>query len=75
MRVRVPPSAPSIPGSTLKKIDLDQNPKIFDLLKKFKETSGVPVLLNTSLNIKGEPMVNTWDDAVNFMRETDVCVF
>ncbi len=43
--------------SRVQTINQDQNPKIFDLLKKFKEASGVPVLLNTSLNIN-EPINN-----------------
>ena len=45
------------------------------VLEEWYEQTQCPMLLNTSLNIKGESMVNTWDDAVNFMRETDVCVF
>ena len=45
------------------------------VLEEWHEQTQCPMLLNTSLNIKGEPMVNTWDDAVNFMRETDVCIF
>ena len=32
------------------------------------------MLLNTSLNIKGQPIFNTWDDA-RFSRETNVAVF
>jgi carbamoyltransferase len=33
------------------------------------------MLLNTSLNIKGEPLVNTWEDAERFSQLNDVKVF
>jgi|TARA_A100000172_G_scaffold32963_1_gene19782 carbamoyltransferase len=36
------------------------------ILEEYYERTGVPMLLNTSLNIKGKPMVNTLDDAENF---------
>ena len=43
--------------SRVQTINQNQNPKIYELLKKFKELKGVPVLLNTSLNIN-EPINN-----------------
>jgi len=43
----------------------EQNPRYYDLLRAFEERTGVPVLLNTSFNIRGEPVVCTPDDAVN----------
>ena len=33
------------------------------------------MLLNTSLNIKGQPIVNDWDDAKKFMEKYNVAVF
>ena len=39
------------------------NPKYFKLLKKFKEITNCPVLVNTSFNVRGEPIVNTPTDA------------
>lgn len=35
----------------------------YELVKKFGEKTGIPVLLNTSFNLKGEPIVNTVQDA------------
>ena len=35
------------------------NPKYFKLIKKFKEKTGCPVIVNTSFNVRGEPIVNT----------------
>ena len=34
-----------------------------------------PMLLNTSLNIKGQPMVDNWEDAKEFMEKYNVRVF
>ena len=45
------------------------------ILEEWYEQTKCPMLLNTSLNIKGKPMVNTWEDATNFMKETNVRVF
>jgi carbamoyltransferase len=42
----------------------DENPRYYDLLKHFAAHTGVPVLLNTSFNVRGEPIVNTPADAV-----------
>lgn len=45
------------------------NPRYWRLLTEFKKLTGVPVLLNTSFNVKGEPIVCTPDDAVRcFLR-------
>jgi carbamoyltransferase len=45
------------------------------ILEEFHSRTGVPMLLNTSLNIKGQPMVNTWEDALDFERAHAVKVF
>ena len=45
------------------------NPIYYDVVKRFGEKTGVPVLLNTSFNLKGEPIVNTVGEAWDtFMR-------
>ena len=45
-------------------INRAQNPAYYDLLRAFAERSGVPVLINTSFNPRGEPVVCTPRDAV-----------
>ena len=45
------------------------------LLQEWKKETGCPMLLNTSLNVKGEPIVNTEVDARNFEKKTGVRVF
>jgi carbamoyltransferase len=40
------------------------NPKLYRVLKEFDQLTGVPVLINTSFNVKGEPIVETPQDAM-----------
>ena len=52
------------------------NPRYYQLIKAFKKRSGCPVIVNTSFNVRGEPIVCTPQDAYRcFMRtEMDVLV-
>jgi carbamoyltransferase len=50
----------------------DQNPALYRLLKEFEALTGVPVLLNTSFNVKGEPIVETPEDAVSCFLNTGI---
>jgi carbamoyltransferase len=43
----------------------EDNPRYFNLIESFQEISGTPVLLNTSFNLRGEPIVNTHKEAYN----------
>jgi carbamoyltransferase len=52
-----------------------QSPVLYDLLSCFHEKTGCPMLLNTSLNIKGEPLVNVWEDAQRFQALHGVKIF
>ena len=45
------------------------------ILEEYYERTGVPMLLNTSLNIKGQPIVDTWQDAMDFSNKYGVQVF
>jgi carbamoyltransferase len=50
----------------------ETNDRLYRLLKAFDEITGVPVLVNTSFNIKGEPIVETPDDAVACFLNTGI---
>jgi carbamoyltransferase len=50
------------------------NPGIRKLLEMWYEKTGCPMLLNTSLNIKGEPLVNTKHDAERWMEQNNLPV-
>jgi len=54
----------------------DTNPLYYNLIKRFGQATGVPVLLNTSFNLRGEPIVTTPANAYStFMRsEMDLLV-
>ena len=45
------------------------------ILEEWYDETGCPMLLNTSLNIKGKPIVNTLEDAEEFARKYNVAVF
>ncbi|MBI2251821.1 MAG: carbamoyltransferase [Armatimonadetes bacterium] len=48
------------------------NPRYYNLIYKFYEITGVPVILNTSFNLKGEPIVNTPENAYNTFCKSDM---
>lgn len=45
---------------------IDQKHSLYDVLVEYYKTTGVPVLCNTSLNDKGEPIVNSYEELMNF---------
>jgi len=49
----------------LQTIDAATNYRYYEVVRRFGEITGVPVLLNTSFNLRGEPIVNTPQDAWN----------
>jgi len=48
----------------------EHNERLYHLLEAFDAVTGVPVLLNTSFNVKGEPIVETPEDAINCFLST-----
>ena len=50
----------------------DTNKKYYDLLKEFKKITDCPVLVNTSFNVRGEPIVNSISDAFNCFMGTNL---
>jgi len=50
----------------------DTNKCYYDLIQKFKEKTGCPVIVNTSFNVRGEPIVNTPIDAFNCFMGTEL---
>lgn len=59
------PAVKHVDGTArIQTINHDQHPAYYNLLKKFKEKTGVPVLVNTSFNTLGKPIVCTPRDAI-----------
>ena len=50
----------------------DTNPRFYALLEKFEEKTGCPVLVNTSFNVRGEPIVCTVEDAYRCFMRTEM---
>ena len=48
------------------------NNRYYDLILKFKEKTGCPVIVNTSFNVRGEPIVNSPTDAFNCFMGTEL---
>lgn len=64
------PAVTHVDGSArLQTVRREHHPEFYDLLRAFKERTGCPVLINTSFNVRGEPIVCTPEDAyLCFMR-------
>jgi carbamoyltransferase len=56
----------------LQVVTRETNPRYHRLLERFGEATGVPVLLNTSFNLRGEPIVNTPADAFRTFQASDM---
>ena len=50
----------------------DQSPRYYRLIERFGQATGVPVLLNTSFNLKGEPIVNTPANAFDTFSKSEM---
>lgn len=55
-------------------IDPERNPRFYGIIKKFKEQTGSPVLINTSFNVRGEPIVRNSEDAYRCFMHTNMDV-
>ena len=56
----------------LQSIDRETNARYYDIVQQFGEATGVPIVLNTSFNLRGEPIVNTPLEAYNTFRNSDI---
>ena len=67
------PSVTHVDGSgRLQTIRRTQNERYYDLIKAFGKLSKIPILINTSFNIRGEPIVCTPEDAYRCMMGTGI---
>ncbi len=55
-------------------IDMEHHPRFYKILSKFKEKTGSSVIINTSFNVRGEPIVNTPEDAFRCFMNTNMDV-
>lgn len=59
-------------SARIQTVSKNTNPKYHALISKFKEITGCPVLVNTSFNVRGEPIVCSPEDAFNCLMGTDI---
>jgi len=59
-------------SSRIQTVHKETNEKYFRLIEKFKDKTNCPILVNTSFNVRGEPIVNTPLDAFNCFMGTDL---
>jgi carbamoyltransferase len=81
LRRRVGIARSSIPAVThvdysarLQTVDATRQPRFHALLQAFHEQTGCPMLVNTSFNVRGEPIVCTPEDAYRCFEATDMDV-
>jgi carbamoyltransferase len=72
-KVDVLPAITHVDGTArVQTVTEQQNPRYYRLIQALGELTGVPVVLNTSFNIRGEPIVNTVQDALKCFFTTDL---
>ncbi len=73
---RAIPSVTHVDGSArVQTINRKQDPLFYDLISEFKKLTGIPVIINTSFNVRGEPIVGSPEDAWRcFMRTKMDCL-
>ncbi|MDC3323499.1 carbamoyltransferase [Gammaproteobacteria bacterium] len=59
-------------SSRIQTVHKETNPKFYNLISNFKEITGCPILVNTSFNVRGEPIVCTPEDAFKCFMGTDL---
>ncbi len=59
-------------SARIQTVSRDQNPLLYALLQRFEDATGCGVLVNTSFNIRGEPIICTPDDAYRCLINTEM---
>ena len=59
-------------SARIQTVHLETNKKYYNLINKFKELTNCPIIINTSFNVRGEPIVNTPEDAFRCFMGTNL---
>ena len=59
-------------SARIQTVHKETNPKYYELIKEFKKITNCPVLVNTSFNVRGEPIVCSVEDAFNCFMGTNL---
>ncbi len=75
-KVKKPDAIPAVTHvdgtGRLQTVSKNANPLYYDLISEFYRLTGVPVVVNTSMNVRGEPIVNTPEHAHNMLLKTEM---
>ena len=66
------PAVSHLGTARIQTVHSDANPLYYSLIDRFGQATGVPVVLNTSFNVRGEPIVNTPQDALNTFANSGI---
>ncbi len=69
---RIPAACHADETARVQTVERDTHPRFHALLRAFGELTGVPVLINTSFNVRGEPVVCTPRDAIHAFHSTPI---
>ena len=74
--VKIPKDIPAVTHvdgtGRVQTVSKNSNPLYYDLINEFYKITKVPVIINTSMNVMGEPIVNTPEQAYNMIIKTDM---
>ena len=59
-------------SARIQTVHTDTNPRFHKLIETFEKNTGCPVLVNTSFNVRGEPIVSTAEDAYRCFMRTEM---
>jgi carbamoyltransferase len=59
-------------SARIQTVHRETNPLFYEVISRFKELTGISVVVNTSFNVRGEPVVCTPDDAYRCFMRTDM---
>ncbi len=69
------PAVTHVDGSArVQTVNKMQNPRLYSLISEFEKITGIPIILNTSFNVNGEPIVESPEDAIKCFMGTNIDV-
>ena len=73
MKIEIIPSITHVDGTCrIQTVSQEDNEHYYNLIKEFKEKTGVPILFNTSFNLAGDPLVETVLDAIDTLEKSEI---
>ena len=59
-------------SARIQTVSKERNPRFYNIIKEFEKLTGCGVIVNTSFNVRGEPIVNTAEDAYRCFMATEM---